>query len=417
MISLEADVVIVGAGIAGCSAAIAAAKENKNVLIIEKSDSLGGNATQSNVGTICGAYYRTFSEYPRIAGYSFSTAFLDKLISMSVEKTPKNYHKGLYILSYEWSVLQSFLEMELLANGIRIMKSSEIIRVDTKMNSINRLIIASGEESLEILPKAVIDCSGNGVVSQLAGLEMIASPSYQSASQIFRVKGVLSDSEFSLNMSLKKTMSTLVKKNNWPLSFNYLSVVPGSLKNKQADFKITFPDTITDQDDRNNELYLKGRTSIETVFPSLTEEVESLRSAYIENIFPKLGIRTLQRSKGKYILTESDVLSCKKTESGIAIGTWPIEEWQSDGNVSMEYFEPDDGYMIPADCLISFTLDNLYFAGKNISATTKAIASARVMGTCLQTGYAAGKIATCETSDEQKEMIALLNKELLFGNE
>jgi hypothetical protein len=59
----------------------------------------------------------------------------------------------------------------------------------------------------------------------------------------------------------------------------------------------------------------------------------------------------------------------------------------------------------------------LYFAGKNISATTKAIASARVMGTCLQTGYAAGKIATCETSDEQKEMIALLNKELLFGNE
>ena len=86
MISLEADVVIVGAGIAGCSAAIAAAKENKKVLIIEKSDALGGNATQSNVGTICGAYYRTFFEYPRIAGYSFSTAFLNKLTSLSVEK-------------------------------------------------------------------------------------------------------------------------------------------------------------------------------------------------------------------------------------------------------------------------------------------------------------------------------------------
>ncbi len=417
MISFEVDVVIVGAGIAGCSAAIAAAKEKKKVLIIEKSDSLGGNATQSNVGTICGAYYRTFSEYPRIAGYSFSTAFLNKLISISIEKTPKNYHKGLFILSYEWSVLQSFLEIELLANGIHIMKFSEIIRVDKKMNSINRLIVASGKESVEILPKAVIDCSGNGVVSQLAGLEMIASPSYQSASQIFRVKGVLSDSEFSLNMSLKKAMSMLVKKNSWPQSFTFLSVVPGSLKNKQADFKITFPDAITDLDETNNELYLKGRTSIETVFPFLTEEVESLKYALIETIFPKLGIRTLKRSKGKYILTESDVLSCKKMDTGIAVGTWPIEEWQSDGNVSMEYFGPDDAYMIPADCLISYAFDNLFFAGKNISATTKAIASARVIGTCLQTGYAAGKIATCETLEEQKEMIALLNKELLFGNE
>ena len=417
MISFEADVVIVGAGIAGCSAAIAAAKENKKVLIIEKSDSLGGNATQSNVGTICGAYYRTFSEYPRIAGYSFSNEFLNKLISVSDNCHPKQFHKGLFILSYEWSVLQSFLEMELLANGIQIMRSSEIISVEKKMNSVSRLGIKKGNVTGYVFPKAVIDCSGNGIISQLAGLEMIVSPFYQSASQVFRVQGILSDNEFSLNMSLKKAMITLVKKYSWPQSFVFLSVVPGSLKNSHADFKITLPDKITDSDDTNNALYIKARTLIETVFPHLKNEVESLKNASIENIFPKLGIRTLQRPKGKYILTEADVLSCKKMNSGIALGTWPIEEWQSDGNVLMEYFEPDDAYMIPADCLISFDLDNLFFAGKNISASTKAIASARVMGTCLQTGYASGKIASCETAEKRERMIALLNKELLIGYE
>jgi hypothetical protein len=285
------------------------------------------------------------------------------------------------------------------------------------MNAVSKLGIKTGNVIVDIFPKAVIDCSGNGIVSQLAASELIVSSYYQSASQVFRMQGVLSDNEFSLNMSLKKAMIILVKKNNWPQSFVFLSVVPGSLKNGQADFKITFPDKITDSDDANNALYIKARTQIEHVFPHLKNEVESLKHAFLDTIFPKLGIRTLQRPKGKYILTEVDVLSCKKMNSGIAIGTWPIEEWQSDGNVLMEYFEPDDAYMIPADCLISFDLDNVFFAGKNISATTKAIASARVMGTCLQTGYASGKIASCETAEKRELMIALLNKELLIGNE
>jgi hypothetical protein len=59
----------------------------------------------------------------------------------------------------------------------------------------------------------------------------------------------------------------------------------------------------------------------------------------------------------------------------------------------MKYFNLDDYYQVPADCLQSNSLDNLFFAGRNISATDGAIASARVMGICLQTGYAAGCMA------------------------
>jgi hypothetical protein len=60
----------------------------------------------------------------------------------------------------------------------------------------------------------------------------------------------------------------------------------------------------------------------------------------------------------------------------------------------MNYFAENDFYTIPSQSLISSKLTNLFFAGRNISATEKAIASARVIGTCLQTGFAAGALAS-----------------------
>ncbi len=409
----DAEIVIVGAGIAGYAAAIAAAKENKKVLLVEKSDAIGGNATNSNAGTVCGAYYRTFSETPRLAGYHFSTDFINKLLPFSDNKKAINYHNGLFIIPYEWSFLQENLEQELLENGVLVMKSTEVIRVKRNKKQITNLFIKTNNQIIEISPQIIIDCSGNGIIAQLAGLEMISSANYQSASQIFRVQQVMSDNEFSLNMSLKKAMLSLIHSSGLPKSFLSLSVVPGSLKKNQADFKITLPEIITDDKEVNFKLNIKAKTYVEEIFPSLTNMVGSLKTATIATIFPQLGIRILQRSMGKYVLTETDILSCKKFSNGIAVGTWPIEEWNNDGKLTMEYFAPDAGYMIPSDCLLSYELENLFFAGKNISASTKAIASARVMGTCLQTGYAAGKLASCSSLESRENMITLLNRELV----
>ena len=71
----------------------------------------------------------------------------------------------------------------------------------------------------------------------------------------------------------------------------------------------------------------------------------------------------------------------------------PIEEWGQQLRVTMRYFNVDDFYQVPAGCLQSNHIENLFFAGRNISASDGAIASARVMGICLQTGYAAGSLA------------------------
>ncbi|HOX83118.1 MAG TPA: FAD-dependent oxidoreductase [Chryseolinea sp.] len=412
MIQEKTDIVIVGSGISGFAASLAAAKEGKSVLMIEKSNSIGGDSTQTNVGTICGSFLRSFSGQPKPVGYSFCHDFLSELQLICPVAKPTLYHEGLYIIPYEWTALQQLMKTKLEENGVTVLTNTELVGVNRIENEIQDITLQTPTQQINIKLNSIIDCSGNGIVSQLAKVSLIQEKSYQAASQIFRVQNIEIDNEFTLNMSIKRMMMQEIKENNWPENYLSLSAVPGSLRNHSVDLKITLGETVTDSIEKNKAIQAKAHQSIHQIFPHLQQQLLSFENASIEYIFPSLGIRVEQRSKGKYILTEDDVLQCKKSKTGIAIGAWPIEEWTNDGKLNLEYFETDTGYDIPANCLISEEVSNLSFAGKNISASSRAIASARVMGTGLQTGYAAGKLACSKDQSHQSEIVNTLYHEL-----
>jgi hypothetical protein len=96
---------------------------------------------------------------------------------------------------------------------------------------------------------------------------------------------------------------------------------------------------------------------------------------------------------GKHLLTGSEVLEGRKFPDAVARCAWPIEQWNQNGKVQLRYLPQHAHYEIPARCLQSASIQNLFMAGKTISADIDAIASARVMGCCLATGAAAGKLA------------------------
>jgi hypothetical protein len=408
-----ADIVVVGGGIAGFAAAMSADAEGKSVILVERSGMLGGNATQSNVGTICGAYFRSKNSAPVFCGHRFGGQLIEDLIREGICNTPANYHEGLYILRYDWEMLYQFLQKELSKTNIVFLKNSAVTAVGTGNHVIAGLTIERDGKPERIEGAAVIDCSGNAVISALANIPLLSSGEYQAASQIFRVSCIEAAQEFMVNMALKRAVHNLSEERKWPKSFQSLSIIPGSLKNGVADLKFVLPDPVNDDTGLPAEFAGKAKKHVEEIFSALQISVAFFRNAAIEVIFPMPGIRIQKRSKGRYILTEEDVLECRKFDNGIALGAWPIEEWKYDGSLAMQYFKEKDGYHIPSDCLQSAELKNLFFAGKNISATDKAIASARVMGTCLQTGFAAGKLACCNTAVEQKKMIALLQQELM----
>jgi len=96
---------------------------------------------------------------------------------------------------------------------------------------------------------------------------------------------------------------------------------------------------------------------------------------------------------GKYLLTGGDVLAGRKFPDAVARGAWPVEQWNRDGVIRLRYLPPHTHYEIPARCLRAAHVQNLFMAGKTVSADGDAIASARVMGCCLATGAAVGNLA------------------------
>jgi hypothetical protein len=407
------EIVIIGAGMAGICAALSAAEDGNSVTIIESSDSIGGNATLSNVGTICGSYLRSNSGRPALVGNQFTQSFIAKLLKTFNLKTPLNYHKGLHIIPYDWKELKQFLLDEITSKpSIKICYNTFVKNVNTNTNTISKII--TNNEHQEIACDSVIDCTGKAIISKILNHPLIKSENYQAASQVFRVCNVNSNSEFTVNMSVKKMILRKVEKNNWPNSYKSFSVVPGSFKKKNLDLKLTLPDIISDETDFQN-LKINAHKSVQLVFDELKSQLDSFKNSEIRTIFPEVGVRILNRPKGKEILSEKDILNTKKSDSGIAVGSWPIEYWNKNGEIELTIFNENDYYLIPANCLISNKINNLYFAGKNISATDKAIASARVIGTCIQTGYAAGKMAS--NTGNLAETVSQLRTELKIADE
>jgi anti-sigma factor RsiW len=104
---------------------------------------------------------------------------------------------------------------------------------------------------------------------------------------------------------------------------------------------------------------------------------------------------------GQYLLTGKDVLAGEKFADAVARCAWPIEQWGADGRARFKYLPPGAYYEIPARSLRAAEVENLFMAGKTLSADVDAIASARVMGCCLATGAAAGNLAAAWVESER----------------
>ncbi len=110
------------------------------------------------------------------------------------------------------------------------------------------------------------------------------------------------------------------------------------------------------------------------------------------------GKRETRRFVGQHVLTETDVLASRPFPDAIAFGGWPIDTHPPEGVDA-----PDQApchqhpvphlYDIPLRCCVAPTLRNLFFAGRNLSATHIAFASTRVMATCAVVGQGVGTAA------------------------
>jgi hypothetical protein len=115
--------------------------------------------------------------------------------------------------------------------------------------------------------------------------------------------------------------------------------------------------------------------------------------ASVSGIAPRIGIRETRRIAGEYVLTADDVIEGRSSPRGIARGAHHVDLHGAGTDQVRIPIEGGGSYDIPYECLIPRNVANLLVAGRCLSSTREANGSARVMGTCMATGEAAGTAA------------------------
>ena len=407
------DIIIIGGGSAGIAAAVSAAQEGLNVTIIEKNSFFGGKATSAEVGTVCGLFkYSNTQDY---LVHGFTREFANQLQILSNSQPISNHH-GLHFLPYSIEAFKN-LCLDLLSQyQIKILLNSNVIEVDEKNNQVESITIELENEKRTISCRSIIDCSGESIVSQLSELPIHSNDTYQAAAQVFTIDGLPEMNEMNLNLVMMRAIQKAIQSQLLDQHFERLYLVLGSYHHHQASFKLGIP---LEVDHSANNLLMLRETAVKMIhelIAYLKNNIETFKDISLQHIAPEVGTRVGIRSQGRYTLTLDDVIEAKKFDHAIANCSWPIEEWGQDRKVKLRFFQLDDYYQIPAECLQSDKISNLFFGGRNISATNEAIASARVMGICLQTGYAAGKLAAncIQKQDEINVIRSIQLNQLLY---
>jgi hypothetical protein len=268
-------------------------------------------------------------------------------------------------------------------------------------------------EQLTISSKVVVDCTGEATAAALAGASGEDGGTDQATALVFVLENVDPALAQRGLLEVRRELRRAVENKILPPIGERLSLVPGSAAHGRLAFKLSMFPATPERPlwEQVTEWEREARALLQPLRQFLNENVPACREARLHSVAPQLGVRSGHRIIGRARLMTADVLEVKKTSHGIARGAWPMERWTSSPRPEMTYFAERDYYDIPLDCLRVKELDNVLVAGRCLSAETGAMTSARVIGTALATGWAAGTAAAFQAAGKtMDEAIAVIRE-------
>jgi len=371
---IPADVLVVGAGISGVAAAIAASRCQAKTILIEKNSFPGGIAVDCQHSYICGLYPK-------------NTGIAQEIILKLQKLNPKNrfIRMGkLSVFSFQPENLELILrKMMRKEMNLKVFYNSKVTEVKREGNS----IISAKAINLKLTPRAVIDATGNGSIIKLSKTRYKLAPlaSRQLAGFTFQVQGLIDQSNL-LAIKVPYYLSTAVKQKKLPAYFKFTNFAYGQTKNSGI-IKLNLPTKNISRPAQEAKKYAS------LIHAYLRKVLPEFRNSRMHKVSSAIHEREGLRLSGEHTLTEQEVLNARKFPDAIAKGYWPIEFWHRKLGQQIKYLKPNKFYQIPLGCLKSKNITNLFATGKCISATPGALASSRVMGTCIYLGEAAGRAA------------------------
>lgn len=431
------DLVVIGGGLAGFCAAIAAARLGRKTCIVQNRPVFGGNSSSEIRVTPHGAC--AFHAYAR------ETGIISELL---IEERAQN-HEAIFENGWTNSVWDMTLyNMAQSTKNLTIHVNTDVYDVIMKDKRHIKAVTArqlNAEKELTIEASIFIDASGDGIVANIAGCEYRLGSEGKDEFNEPHAPEVASKDVMGSSIHFKTKdigRPTAFKAPDWAMKYDDASFFykQGRLPKEERGgywwIEIGIPyDTISDNEEIRHEL-TRHALGVWDWMKNKDPKMKELSKNYaLDWIGQVPGKRESRRIMGQYLMTEHDPQNCTVFEDEIAFGGWFID-LHTPGGLLAQNSEPASNenystfseyaiksyagpYGIPLRSLISKDVDNLMMAGRNISVTHAALGTVRVMNTTALLGQAAGTAAAIAlqknvaVSDAPKLLIKTIQQQLL----
>lgn len=381
------QVLVVGSGSAGSTAALAAARLGAQVTLVERYGFMGGISTQ-----VLDTFYGFFTpgSRPRKVVGGIPDILVEELLRLKAALYRPNTYGAGQGITYDPEILKIVWEKLASQAGVNILYHTLVVDVVWDQARLAGVVAVNKSGFFRLLADTIIDASGDGDVAALSGapFESAKDGPIQSLTTTFKLINV--DVERALQVKKADLQALMESANGYDLPRKEGSVHITPLANVMATNMtrvIGFDPTDTQQ---LSKAEIEGRRQALEYARFLIERVPGYENARLGGLSTQIGVRESRRIHGEYRLSRADVLAARKFDDAIAVCGAPIEEHHAGQDTRWEYLPDGDTYQIPYRALLPLGVENLLVAGRCLSADHDAHASVRSMGQCMAMGQAVG---------------------------
>ena len=387
---LSATVVVAGGGLAGVCAAIGAARDGVQVVLIQDRSRLGGNSSSEIRMHVCGA------NNPKELALWRETGIIEELKLTESATNPQRSFEVWDLILYDKVVSEP---------NITLLLDTAVIDARVEGDRIAGVVAISPllEEVYEITAQYFIDCTGDAGLAAAAGAECMRGR---------EGRDVYGESLAPRQSDLKTMGNSILffaKKHGKPMPFTPPAWARKFSKGDFANRRIRSweygywwiewggeMDTIADNRAIRHEL-LRIVLGVWDYIKNSGNHPESAEWA-LDWVGMIPGKRESRRIRGEHVMTQQELERAESYADRVSYGGWPMDDHPPEG-IDRKDLDPctqipfKQPYHVPLRSLYSVNRPNLLMAGRNISASHVAFSSTRVMATCAAMGQAAGAAA------------------------
>ncbi len=384
------DVIVIGGGPGGFSAAISSAMRGVRTLLVERYGFLGGMATAGLVNP--------FMSY-KLKGKNLSSSVFNNLIARLEKEGALKEDKH----TFDDEVMKFVLDRMAYEYGVEVLFHSFFVDVDCSERNIKAVYLEGKSGKLKLEGKIIIDSTGDGDVACKAGAQVKIGREQDGLCQpmtlCFRIGGITGGLK---PHELAKELTEILLRAKERGEIN-------QPRENVLIFSTLLPDVYHFNTTRVvaksgvdvyqlSEAEIEGRRQVVELFKLFKQNSPRFKNAYLMKMACQIGVRETRRILGQYILTEEDIIEARKFEDGIARSNYPIDIHNPTGEGTIiKEVKNGDYYEIPYRCLLPIGFDNLLIGSRCISSTHEAHSSLRVMPVVSGIEEAAGAAAAITT--------------------